>query len=778
MRDRPPERKAVDGHPDVPGRATSLRVAGITALGIILGVVWLTYLHVSSLRAAVIAEKAEGARRVLVHLDEAVEHDAREAPSRGVIDDIQDRIVHARSDLGAHRILVTDEEGRVIAHSEPSEVGTLHRSPQVMEVLETGEPVIEQESESLYAFTFPFRLPSAETGVFEAEMSSEILTSAVEEETRNALLVGMIVLLVTVPVTAGLVHRIVLRSHRRERRLEQRIRGLVQNSSDILSVVDTDGRYGYVGGPVRRILGYDQEELIGTQLLGFVHPDDRPAVEQALHEVRQQPSGMARFECRLRHADGSWLWAETTVTNRCDDPAAQGMVLNTRDVTDRVKLQEELERLALDDPLTGLANRTLLRKMAENACGRASRGAHFALAMIDLDDFKAINDTLGHIAGDRLLMEVARRLESLIRPSDTVARLGGDEFAILLEGVEDAEGAKRIAGRIMRAFHDPFSIEGKERIVSASIGITLCSQSTDIDALLRDADIAMYSAKSKGKATYSLFDPAMLERTFRHLELRSRLYRAIENEELILHYQPIFDIESGNMNGVEALVRWNHPELGLVPPGEFIPIAEETGLIVPLGSWALQTACRRLERWRKEHPERPKWRMSVNLSRRQLREEDLPQQVIETVSMCNLEPSDLVLEITETAMMDDPAATAARLTELSQQGVSLAVDDFGTGQSSLSNLRSFPVDILKIDRSFVQNVAAGVEDAALVKAIIRLAGALGLSTVAEGVETPEQLDALRSFGCDHAQGFLLSRPVDDDGLDQLPHLLREEMSAQ
>jgi len=536
---------------------------------------------------------------------------------------------------------------------------------------------------------------------------------------------------------------------------EQRFQSLAQNSSDVITILDAAGVIQYQSPSVEHILGYPADELVGIPFTRILHPDDQPLVRTLLTVTPGQPIAPARVDYRVRHRDGSWRDVESTVADLLDDSNVQGIVLNTRDVAERKRLERELRHQAFHDSLTNLANRALFRDRVEHALARIGRDLDaLAVLVLDLDGFKAVNDSLGHGTGDRLLTTVARRLEASVRPGETVARLGGDEFAILLEDLTDAQAPVQVAERVLAALGTPFTLDGREVFVQASIGISLSAfGATDADELLRDADLAMYVAKRRGKGRYELFEPGMLAETVERLELE-------------VHYQPSVDLAEERIVGVEALVRWRHPERGLVSPVEFIPVAEETGLIVPIGRWVLEQACRQAVAWRQAAgPGDEPLRVSVNLSGRQLQQPDLVEQVAAVLADTGLPPEHLVLEITESMLLEDADDTVIRLQQLKDLGVLLAIDDFGTGYSSLSYLSRLPVDLLKIDRSFVAGIADSHEAADLAQAIVRLGRTFHLTTVAEGVETAEQLAELQAMGCDQAQGFYFSRPLPPDQLD-------------
>jgi diguanylate cyclase (GGDEF)-like protein len=441
------------------------------------------------------------------------------------------------------------------------------------------------------------------------------------------------------------------------------------------------------------------------------------------------------------------------------------MVRQMLTLRDRLSLEQELTRQAFSDSLTGLANRALFRDRVALALARMKRsGEPFAVAFLDLDDFKTTNDGMGHEAGDLLLVSVAERLRYCVRPMDTVARLGGDEFAILIERLDDIVGATRIADRAINSFHSPFDLKGKEVIVSSSIGIALCTDPNEsVDDLLAHADLAMYMAKAAGKGRIEVFQPSMASTIRERAELQSDLRRAVEHGEFDLHYQPVVSVFDGSIAGIEALVRWQHPTRGSIQPGEFIGLAEDTGVIIPIGKFVIEHAMEDYAALRRTLGAAAAPWLSINLSGHQLRQTDLRDEVAQVLSRTGVAAGDVVFEITETTLLRDRDKTVGRLQELVSLGVRVAIDDFGTGYSSLSYLQFLPADFLKIDRSFVVALDGGVEDAALAHAIVRMADALGLRAVAEGVESEGQLARLRSMGCGFAQGHLFCepRPIDE-----------------
>ncbi|MCW3059591.1 MAG: hypothetical protein JWQ02_1412 [Capsulimonas sp.] len=541
---------------------------------------------------------------------------------------------------------------------------------------------------------------------------------------------------------------------------EQRFRAIITNSQDVFAILNQDGKVSYISSAITSIWGFSVENTLGTQGRDWVHPDDLARSEALLAQALELPGRNVSTQLRLRHNDGSWRNSEVIINNQLADSAVAGFTLTFRDIMERDAFEEQLKHQAFHDVLTGLPNRALLLDRLDRALARSRRhGQDVAVLFIDLDNFKIVNDSLGHEAGDDLLTIVAERLSSKVRQQDTVARFGGDEFAILLEDAAPGE-ALEIAARVAEEMRKPLCIQGRDMFVTASIGVALSLDSSgDANGLLRDADIAMYQAKADGKAATVTFDRSMTARAAERLELESELRRAIEQGQLRLHYQPIIALSTQQISEVEALVRWEHPTRGLIPPGKFIPIAEETGLIVPLGKWVLEEACRQGQEWRESSPENLSLLIGVNLSTRQFQQEGLIEEIAEILDRSGLPPSSLKLEITESLMSSHPEDTIAKLEQIKALGVHLAVDDFGTGYSSMSYLANFPVDTLKIDQSFVQRLGSSSESDAIVQAIMTLAKALNLRVTSEGIETDEQHALLRAMGCDHGQGYLFSRPI-------------------
>ena len=537
---------------------------------------------------------------------------------------------------------------------------------------------------------------------------------------------------------------------------EQRFESLVQHSSDVVTVVDETGLVLYQSESIERVFGYSAESVLGRQVTMLLDEGSATSLKSAVAEIAAEPFAIRVLDLRVRHENGHVCQAEMTVTNLLEKPSVQGIVLNTRDVSERKLLEEQLIYSAFHDSLTALANRALFRDRVEDTLNDAGREG-VAVLFLDLDGFKQVNDLLGHASGDILLVQLAERLRESVRPGDTVARLGGDEFAVLLEGADDGT-AVDVARRITDTLRTPFTVDGQEILVRGSLGLAIASSDVrNADKLLRNADLAMYRAKAAGEGGFERYDPEMHVDLVERLQLEADLRRAIDRSELVLHYQPIVEMATGTVCGVEALVRWRHPTRGLVAPTSFIPIAEDSGLIVPLGHWVLQEACRQAALWcQKVAP--AGLTISVNISAGQLRP-GFADQVASILEETGLPAESLVLEMTESVLMDHTEENLAFFTAFKEMGVGLAIDDFGTGFSSLSYLHRFPVDVLKIDRSFVDELGDSPGDRALVMTIVQLGRTLHMRTVAEGIETEVQARALEEMGCEQGQGYYFSRPV-------------------
>jgi diguanylate cyclase (GGDEF)-like protein/PAS domain S-box-containing protein len=536
-------------------------------------------------------------------------------------------------------------------------------------------------------------------------------------------------------------------------RKELRFRLLVQNSTDVVTITDPDGTIRYISPAVWRVLGSDPMPLVGTNIGSRIHPDDQARVEEQAARVAGDPGATATYRARLSHADGSWRHLEVISANLLDEPSVGGIVSNSRDITETLQVQARLSYEASHDVLTGLANRALFGEGVQAAIARAGAGMRISVVLIDLDDFKTVNDTLGHQVGDGLLVAVAERMLKNVRTADTVARLGGDEFAILVEGL-DGEALNDMLDRIAVALAEPIHLDGHLLSVRASFGVVDGRSGDDAGDLLRQADIAMYHAKARGEGGYQRYRPGMEARGAKLSRLAAALRVALAEDEFELRYQPVVTLPEGRMTGVEALVRWRHPTRGLLGPDEFIEAAEQTGLIVPLGRWVLREATRQAAAWRCEYGDNAPGSISVNASARQLQDADFAEEVAAALRDHGLPAERLTVEITESTAIGG-GATQDTLRALRAMGVRLSLDDFGTGASTLSLLVNCPVDQIKLDRSFAP--CAGQD--AIATAVVQLAKAFGVEVVAEGVETPAQAAKLRSLGYVRAQGFHFARPM-------------------
>jgi diguanylate cyclase (GGDEF)-like protein/PAS domain S-box-containing protein len=546
---------------------------------------------------------------------------------------------------------------------------------------------------------------------------------------------------------------------------EQRFRALVRHSSESLAVIDADSTVRYQSDSIEPIFGYSVDQITGRRLSELLGHRSGALLDAAIESIIGRPYGTAVFAVLMPHRDGRWLDAEMTITNLLDDAHVHGLVLNTRDVSEAKELQDRLVHEAYHDGLTGLPSRVLfterLSRALADAAGHADGGppdeaSQVAVLLLDLDGFKGVNDSLGHATGDHLLRHFAEQLRAAVRDDDLVARFGGDEFAVLIESAATVREAELVAARIVELLHQPLQVDGRDIHIGASVGLAYATDAGDVDQLMRNADLAMYQAKSAGGSRFSSYEPRMLATLVDRLRLETDLRLALDRNELCLHYQPTVDLADNRIVGFEALVRWQHPTLGMISPLDFIGVAEASGLIVPLGAWVITEACRQVVAWAPEVA----WplKMAVNVSVRQFERTDVAAVVAGILAETGMPAGQLCLEMTESVLLSDTDENLAQLHRLKALGLTLAMDDFGTGYSSLAYLSRFPMDVLKVDRSFVQRLDGDHEDVALVETIVRLAQRLGMTTVAEGIEEPSQLVELRRIGCELGQGYYLSRP--------------------
>jgi len=540
-------------------------------------------------------------------------------------------------------------------------------------------------------------------------------------------------------------------------RSEQWFRGLVQHSSDVIAVLDEAGVFTYASPAVVQLAGLSPAQLRGRNFVELLRRDDAHGLDQVRRAIQLDPPGVRNLELALARPDGTSRTAEITVTDLRDDPSVSGLVLNIRDITDRKRLEEDLRHQVMHDDLTGLGSRVQFTDQLANALGPARRpGSKVAALFVDVDDFKNVNDSLGHAAGDQLLVEISSRLLGRLRLHDRAARFGGDEFAILLTDVYGDSDVTTVADRLISELSQPVTLLGQEVQLSVSVGVAIDDRGTESpEDLLRSADVAMYEAKAQGKGRWAMFEPGMADQTLERFEISNALGAAIENDELMVYYQPIVDLESGRSVGVEALVRWDHPIRGMISPASFIPLAERNGLIVPLGRAVLQKAVTQVAQWRRDGHD---IYASVNVSAVQLQREGIVAEILAIVDEAKMDRGAVVLELTESALIDDSDLVVARIDALRAAGVLVAIDDFGTGYATLKYADEFSADILKIDQTFVAKLE-DQDDSTIVSTVLSIAEGMGAKTIAEGIEVPDQHRRLMTLGCKLGQGYYFSRPA-------------------
>jgi diguanylate cyclase (GGDEF)-like protein/PAS domain S-box-containing protein len=551
------------------------------------------------------------------------------------------------------------------------------------------------------------------------------------------------------------------RAEKALRASENRSRALIASVSDVIAILDSGGTVSYASPAIGPLWGCTISDLLGCSIFDRVSPYDVEAVRALLSDLLERPGGTLTSTARLLQGQDTWRDYEVIFTNLLDEPAVAGIVATFHDITERKVYEGKLTTMAYRDPLTGLANRAYFIDQLRHALARAATNARsVAVIFFDLDNFKIVNDSLGHDCGDDVLREVAERVKACMRQGDTVARFGGDEFTILLENVAGVERVISIVKRMIDTVHEPILLKGHDLFVGCSVGIAVSVQGyEDAEEMLRRADLAMYKAKGNGKGRYEVYDAQLNEKAIARLELESELRRALKHEELRVYYQPIFSLDEKKVVELEALVRWQHPQRGLVLPAGILPIAEDSGLIVELDQWVLKEACRQARQWQPSYPSQPPLSVSVNLSERMFWNSGLVNDIRAALEESGLDPSSLVLEITESSMINSPEVVFAKLQDIKSIGVKLAIDDFGTGYASLSYLKQFPIDTIKIDRSFVQGIVRDEKDEAIVQSMLYLAAAFGMCSVGEGIETEEQVTALQTLMCNRGQGYLFAPPM-------------------
>ncbi|PWA11240.1 PAS domain S-box protein [Pueribacillus theae] len=550
------------------------------------------------------------------------------------------------------------------------------------------------------------------------------------------------------------------------RQSEAMYRLITENSSDLISIIDKEGNFTYVSPSHINILKYEEFELTSSKLLDWIHEDDRENVSQKIQKVFKTRRRSAQLEFRIRKKNGKYMYVDTKVNSIFNEAREiSSIVLVMRDITERKKIEKIIYHLAYHDALTDLPNRRLFMNELRDAVSQAKQSSStIAVMFIDLDRFKYVNDSWGHDTGDYILTEAARRIRKSLRSNDTIGRLGGDEFAVLLREVKDKEDVERLTKRIQKKFEEPVEFSGQTYSLSCSIGIALFpDDGRKADDLLTKADTALYNVKDKGRSGYAFFHPEMEEKSLEQVLLENELRKAIELEQFHLDYQPKVDFSTGELVGMEALVRWDHPDLGRIPPNQFIPLAEETGLIVPLGEWVLRRGCEQNKEWQ-EKGHSP-MRLAVNLSVKQLEHPGIVQTIKKVLQETKLDPNWLELEVTESIFADVEHA-ASLLQEIRNLGVHISIDDFGTGYSSFSYIKHLPVDTLKIDSSFIRDIHQNEESQAIVKAVLTLAKSLSINVIAEGIENKEQFNLLNEDGCQQGQGFLFSKPLSSQDFEK------------
>jgi diguanylate cyclase (GGDEF)-like protein/PAS domain S-box-containing protein len=552
---------------------------------------------------------------------------------------------------------------------------------------------------------------------------------------------------------------------------EERFRNAFDHAPIGMALVAPDGRWLQVNQSLCQVLGYSEDELLQMTFQEVTHPEDLNGFVPKMSQLIEDQNSTFQMEKRYLHKLGHEVWTLVGVTQFHDgETDSSRLIFQIQDITDRRHAEERLLHEAFHDSLTQLPNRAWFKSQLRAALESIKQGNKdpFAVLFLDLDRFKVINDSIGHMVGDQLLVQIAEELRESVRPGDKLARLGGDEFTVLLENVKDQNEAIEVAERIQNRISKPFNLNGFESYTTASIGIAISSEEYEkAEDILRDADTAMYQAKSLGKARHVVFDKFMHARALNLLQMETDLRRAIERQEFFIEYQPIMSLHTHSLIGFEALVRWQHPERGLISPEQFISVAEEAGLIVPIGDWVLREACFQMSKWREEFPSNPALFMSVNLSPRQFLYAGLFEQIIRTLEITGLDAHSLKLEITESALMENIESVSRLLKRLRLLGVELSIDDFGTGYSSLSYLSRLPINTLKVDRSFVKQMSGNSENKEIVRTVVLLGRSLGMQVIAEGVEDEKQLEQLRELGCDNAQGYLFSMPLAAEAAGQL-----------
>ncbi len=759
-------------------QATPARVAwfGLASLLLFLAAfaIWVavaTHQAADAVSRSTSLSNAYEAAHFAVANEEALERKYRLEPSPEVLRSHQAAAADLVAALESARAAGTADDARLVAQLLDWHRTYLASTARMFAAVDLGDSSLvlsidNQEVDPVFgAIETRVSQAAADHGVWAAnELANLARTEGfILVATPLVFIVGLVLLLLFRVAFRGYERRIEAGAQRElllVRVSEERFRSLVQNAADVLVIAAADGRLRYASPAAERNWGHSPAALTGSRVSDVVHPEDLEAARAFYAECVRSTGVNIATQLRIRAADGTWRNVEVIGYNLLEDDAVNGVVLTLHDVTERKSFEEQLTKLAFRDPLTDLANRALFTDRLEQALARATRRMRsVGLLFLDIDNFKDVNDRLGHAAGDRLLVIVADRLRQVLRGEDTAARIGGDEFTVLLEEIGDEDAAIDVVDRIEVALAEPVTLDGHDLSITASIGIAVSGPASELpESLLRKADLAMYRAKSNGKARHETFEPSMESRAMERIELEVDLRHALGHGEFRVVYQPIVSLDDGHLVGVEALVRWDHPTRGLVMPADFIPFAEQSGLIVPIGLVVLQDACRHGAAWNGDARHDPIG-ISVNLSARQFQHVGLVDDIRSALRDSGLNPALLTLEITESDVMRDPLVAADRLREIKVIGVKIAVDDFGTGYSSLAYLKNFPVDSLKIDRAFISGVGVDKDDSAIVRSVVALGHALDLSVTGEGIETPEQRAYLHDLGCDLGQGYLFDRPL-------------------
>ncbi len=632
----------------------------------------------------------------------------------------------------------------------------------------------EQLKELIYEVSQGRRIEKFETFRFSKDgrlLNVSVTISPIRDESE--IIIGASVLVRDLTAIKN-VERIILEKELEVEKGERWFKTLIENSSDAIGLVDIDGTIKYLSSTTERVLGYKPNELLNTNGFKLIHPEDIGIAQAAIESIINGPEKIKMFDVRVKNKNLGYRWVECVVKNLLNDDMIMAIVTNFRDVHDRT-IAEEQRRLAqskmeytyLHDPLTDLPNRAYFNeKLIQGIATAKKNQSMLSVILIDLDRFKFINESLGHALGDRLIQEVSLRLRSVLEDGEILARLGGDEFGIILSEVEREDVPGKISQRILDSLKHPFLLDFHELYVTPSIGISLYPEdANDASMLMRNADAALYRAKEQGRNNFQYYLPAMNAKSFERLSLENTLRKALFHDEFVVYYQPLIEVSTGRITQVEALIRWNHPDLGLTFPEDFIGLAETTGLIEPIGEWVLRTSMEEVKKWHRNGF--PDLRVSVNVSPRQFKQRHLVRMIHRILEETGFPPDKLELELTESAVIENSQAVSNILSELKRDGIKFAMDDFNAGQAPLRHVKTLPIDVLKIDRWGIKNIPMKEKDTAIANSIINLAHSLNMTAVAEGVDKPEQLEFLKQQKCDFVQGFLFSPPVPADKITEL-----------